>query len=318
MINFISQKAILKRKGVLLLFTIMLAAIAVDAQDVIYTTDQEEIQCLIIDLSPAVIKYKAFQQPNGPVYSIAIEKVEKIKYQSGKIITFKKSEPNETTYGEKPRLEEPQKARNTFGWHLGLGGSKIYGDIEGTEWLMVTTIGATFNLSLGGQSSLMLGADIMSLGSGLEDYAFVDTSNTLIEITGWQQNMGYIGLTAMYRQYLNMGNNYFAEGGFYGSFLLSADWEGTLTLTDSTGQIYEENFRDDLRDFYNGFDYGLTFGIGGRIPIDKKDKWHLSLEARFYYGLANIINKDYFIDDYKESMMFGFFIVGVDLPSSSE
>ena len=308
----------MKRKGVLLLFTIMLATITVDAQDVIYTSNQEEIQCLIIDVSPAVIKYKKFQQPDGPVYSIAIDKVEKIKYQSGKIITFDKGEVIEKTSGEKHMLKEPQKTKNTFGWHLGLGGIKIYGDIDGTEWMISTTIGDTLNLSLGGQSALMLGADIMSLGSTLDDYAFVDTSNTLIEITGWQQNMGYIGFTAMYRQYLNMGNNLFAEGGFYGSFLISADWEGTLTLTDSTGQVYEENFRDDLRDFYSGFDAGLTFGLGGRIPLDKKDKWHLSLEARFNYGLTNIVNKDYFIDDYQESMMFGFFIVGVDLPSSSD
>jgi hypothetical protein len=164
----------------------------------------------------------------------------------------------------------------------------------------------------------MLGADIMALGCGLEDYSTVDTAGALIKLTDWQQNMGYIGLAAMYRQYLNMGQNYFAEGGFYGSLLISADWEGTLTVSDTLGLVYEETFREDLRDFYSGFDYGLTCGIGGRIPLDKIGKWHLSLEARFYYGLANIINEDYFIDDYKESNMFGFFIVGVDLPSSSD
>lgn len=307
------------RKGFVLMLFMILAGILADAQDVIYTSNGEEIQCLVVDISPSVVKYRKFQQEQGPVYSIAIDQVEKIKYQSGKAITFKKAKVQPRSEKEISSAERPAKPPNTFGWHFGLGSSIIDGDIEGSQWQMASTLGASFNLALGGQNSLMFGADILSVGCGLEDlYSFEPETNAQIDITEWEQNMGYLNIAAMYRQYFNAGRNYFAEGGLYGSFLLNAEWQGLITITDTLGQVYEENFRDDLRDFYDAFDYGLSFGLGGRIPVDKKGKWHISLEARFYYGLANIINQDFIIDDYRESNMFGLFNVGVDIPTSSD
>lgn len=302
-------------KKILLFLALLMITIIGDAQDIIHTRNGKEIHCRLVDVLPGVVKYEKFGIQNGPVYSIAVEQVEKISYESGKTVTFE-FEQAEQRSAKRVRMQGPKKPPNTFGWHIGFGASNIYGDLEETKWQMASSIGASFNLSLGEQNSVMMGVDILSVGCSLEDLAAYDhTDSAFVEISNWQQTMGYIGLLVMYRQYFNHGRNYFAEGGLYGSLLLSAEWQGDLAITDTTGQYFEESFRDDLRDFYGDFDYGLSFGIGGRIPVDKKGRWHITAEARFYYGLANIINKDFlWPENYKESNIFGMINIGVDLP----
>lgn len=303
------------KKGILFILIVLGGLCSGTAQDIIQKTTGEEIRCRIADVSPGVVKYRVDGQADGPVFSISVEQIAKIIYGSGKTITYEHEQdpdPSQTN------IPEPEKASNTFGWHLGLGTSNITGDIEGNKWLMASSVGVSFILALGPQNSVLLGADVLSTGCGLEDLsAFDEDSKSYIEISDWEQNMSYLSLLAMYRQYFNPGRNYFAEGGVYGSFMTAAEWHGELAVTDSNGYYAQEAFQDDLSRFYNGYDYGLTAGVGGRIPMDKNGKWHLIAELRFYYGLANLVNEDYLIYmDYRESNVFGLFIIGVDLPTN--
>jgi hypothetical protein len=300
---------------VLCLFT----GLTLSGQDIIIKKNGEEIQALIIDVSPGVIKYKKFDNQQGPIFAIAREQVDKIVYQSGKSRDFEEEEPEEIKKpDENLQRKMPLSPSPLFGFHMGLGGSNLYGDIEGNKTLFASTIGASFNLPIGNRFSLLFGLDILSVGCGFEDVDFINEDTTHIIITGAREDLGYINIVILPRVYLNPKRNYFLEGGFYGAFLLTATYSGEAEITYSSGQVESGLFEDDELQYYNTFDYGIAGGVGGRIPLGQKGKWHINVGARFYYGLANILNSSYFIEDAKVSNIYGLIFIGVDLQTKTK
>lgn len=53
------------------------------SQDVITLTTGEEIKSKVVEVESEVIKYKKFENQQGPTYSIQIAKVFMIHYQNG-------------------------------------------------------------------------------------------------------------------------------------------------------------------------------------------------------------------------------------------
>lgn len=298
---------------------LLLTATAASAQDIIFKWTGEEIQAIVVDVSPGVIKYKKFDNKNGPVFSIAREQVEKIIYENGKTIDFTKTERDIEEH-EQEKILPPVKISPTLGWHLGAGASNLYGDIGGNKLQLASAIGASFTLPLGRTFAFVFEADILSLGCVFEDMDYIDhRDSSMVVITNAREDLGYLSLVVMPRLFLNAKRNYFIEGGIYGSFLISASVLGDAEITDSTGLVTNSSFEEKLLDFYSSFDFGLAGGIGGRIPIGKKGKWHISAGARFYYGLINIVNSDLpGLEDYKESNIYGLIFVGVDIPTRSK
>ena len=184
---------------------------------------------------------------------------------------------------------------------------------------LASAIGVSFTLPVGKRNTLLFEADILSLGCAFEDMDYIDyRDSSRVVITNASEDMGYISLLVMDRYFLNEKRNYFIEGGLYGSFLIDAKMLGDVEITDSTGMISSGSFEEKLLELYSSFDFGLTGGIGGRIPIDKKGKWHISVGARFYYGLINIVSSDFpGLENYKESNIYGLIFVGMDIPTRS-
>ena len=309
----------MKISVIFIIIILLLTATTASAQDIIFKWTGEEMQAIVVDISPGVIKYKKFDNINGPVYSIAREQVEKIIYENGKTIDFTKSERNIEKHKQE-KIFQPVKTSPTLGWHLGVGASNLYGDIEGNKIQIASAIGASFTLPVGRRNTFLFEADILSLGCAFEDMDYIDfRDSSRVVITNAREDLGYISLVVMNRYFLNEKRNYFIEGGVYGSFLIEANMLGDAEITDSTGMITNGSFEDKLLEFYSSFDFGLAGGIGGRIPIDKKGKWHISAGARFYYGLINIVNSDLpGLEDYKESNIYGLIFVGVDIPTRSK
>ena len=301
-----------------LILILFLTATTAGAQDIIFKWTGEEVQAIVVDISPGVVKYKKFDNKNGPVFSIAREQVKKIIYENGKTINFIKPERDIEEQKQEKNLP-PVKISPTFGWHLGVGASNLYGDIEGNKMQIASAIGASFTLPLGGPFAFLFEADLLSLGCAFEDMDYIDhRDSSRVVITNAREDLGYLSLVVMSRLFLNAKRNYFIEGGFYGSFLINASMLGDAEITDSTGTVSSGSFEEKLLEFYSSFDFGLAGGIGGRIPIGKKGKWHISAGARFYYGLMNIANIDIpGLEDYKESNIYGLIFIGMDIPTRS-
>ncbi|MDR3327947.1 MAG: hypothetical protein LBT04_07510 [Prevotellaceae bacterium] len=70
-----------KRTGLVLCFA--LAAVALNAQDIIIKENGDEIKAKITEISASEIKYKKFGNESGPTYSILKSEVFIIKYENG-------------------------------------------------------------------------------------------------------------------------------------------------------------------------------------------------------------------------------------------
>ena len=311
----------MKIRAFTIIVLLLLCASYTYGQDIIKKRNGETIEALIVDISPGVIKYRKFDKPHGSVYSIARDQVERITYQNGKSIAFDaKEEPEAPIKLDTSR--RPPKPSPLFGWHLGLGGSNLYGDIEGAKMQLASTIGATLSLPVGTNNTILFGFDILSLGCIFEDIDDTLNDGTRVEITNANEDLGYLSLMIADRYFFNKGKNYYIEGGGYGSFLVNATYAGEARITSKNGQVESGTFNESVIDFYRSYDFGLVAGLGGRIPLGKSAKWHINAEARFYYGLTNITDPDPAIygpgwDDYRESNIFGFINVGVDIPTKS-
>lgn len=296
------------------IFLILLAGLSAGAQDIILKKTGEEIKAIIVDVSPGVVKYKKFENQDGPIFAIAREQVDKIIYQSGKAQSFEEETPEQIQPISDEQAMMPAKPSPLLGFHMGFGGSDLYGDIEGSKMLFASTIGATFTLPAGRNNSVLFGADILSIGCSFDDIDFYDADTNRWIITDAREDLGYISFLITDRYFFNSGRNIFIEGGFYGSLLVSALYSGSAEIIYKSGGGESGAFEENVVHIYDIFDFGITAGIGGRIPLGQSKKWHITAGARFYYGLTNIINSNAAgWANYKESNIFGLVFIGADL-----
>ena len=80
----------MKRLFSLLAFTIMtmVASHVSSAQDIIHTYDSAPIKADILHIDDDYLHYKTWDNPDGPLYSISLSKVEKVAFRNGTIRIF--------------------------------------------------------------------------------------------------------------------------------------------------------------------------------------------------------------------------------------
>ena len=77
------------------LFLLCLAGMAT-AQDVIVKTDNSTVLSKVLEISSTEIKYKKWDNQEGPIYSINRSEGISIKYQNGEVVTFSGNTSNQT------------------------------------------------------------------------------------------------------------------------------------------------------------------------------------------------------------------------------
>ena len=85
------------KKTMYFLLAILFIATGIKAQDIITLTNGTQIQSKVLDITPGEVKYKDFNNPDGPTNSILKSTVASIQYANGVRTLF-----NEAT-GDKPR-----------------------------------------------------------------------------------------------------------------------------------------------------------------------------------------------------------------------
>lgn len=92
-------------------FLCLIALISFSAfsQDVIVKKSGEKIDAKVMEITSTNIKYKAYNQPDGPIRNIAISEVDEIIYEDGTWEKFDKprTEPDRTEREEPSRPEPP-------------------------------------------------------------------------------------------------------------------------------------------------------------------------------------------------------------------
>ncbi len=76
------------RKIFFLSVFISLLSIAANSQDKIYRNNGKVIEAKVVEIGASEVKYKEFNNPDGPVYVLETDKIKKIVYENGKVETF--------------------------------------------------------------------------------------------------------------------------------------------------------------------------------------------------------------------------------------
>lgn len=91
----------------------VLAFVSVNAQDMLILKSGEDINSKIVEVSNQEIKYKKFENLDGPTYTVSKADVFMIKYQNGTKETF---ESNNNKAAPKPNMKAPlnQPAKQSY------------------------------------------------------------------------------------------------------------------------------------------------------------------------------------------------------------
>lgn len=96
-----------------ILFLLCLARITM-AQDVIVMKDQSTVKCKVLEINNTEIKYKKWDNQDGPTYYISPLEVSKINYENGEVETF--SEATNNRQDSKPQQTKYLNSYMTKSW----------------------------------------------------------------------------------------------------------------------------------------------------------------------------------------------------------
>ena len=113
----------------------------------------------------------------------------------------------------------------------------------------------------------------------------LDTGNTY----DTNYNLNYLTVPVMANWHFGKKRNWYLDFGPYVGFLMSAE---------------DTRFGADVKEYFNSTDFGLSYGIGVKIPLNNKVK--LSLEYEEQTGFSNVFkNATYNVTNSRSSFNVG-------------
>jgi len=100
------------KKAIFLFFVFVISAVVTKAQDIITLTDGSQIQAKVLEINPGDIKYKEFNNPDGPVITIRKDGVSMIQYANGTKTLFNDPYNKNQTPAPGSGYKRPENDRN--------------------------------------------------------------------------------------------------------------------------------------------------------------------------------------------------------------
>ncbi|MGF2412426.1 hypothetical protein [Ferruginibacter sp.] len=149
-------------KKVLFLITVIICSSQIiKAQDKIYRNNGKVVEAKVLEVGASEVKYKEFNNPDGPIYVLETDRIKKIVYENGKVETFSDNYKDPERYaGQKSKALKINFL------------SPLYGYFE-ASYEKSTSLGKGYEFSLG-----IIGAG----KSGIIDYNYYGTGNQVTEV----------------------------------------------------------------------------------------------------------------------------------------
>lgn len=126
------------------LFLLSIAGMAT-AQDVIVMKDQSTIMSKVLEITNTEIKYKKWNNQDGPTYSINRSEVVSINYENGEVEKFSET-AHDQQYNNTPQIQNPNSNMVNSGTRLYLNGrilsdNEVRGLVEAQSYQLYTKAG---------------------------------------------------------------------------------------------------------------------------------------------------------------------------------
>lgn len=278
------------------------------SQDTIFLKSKDSIVVTVTEILPEYVKYKKFDNPSGPDYTISKIDILRIVYQNGTVDEF--NDPDIP----KIKLKNGSFDKRPKGIFLaGLTLSTLGGDASNTKYKQ--GIGAGFGIDFPfDRSGNFFEATLYyeQKGSGFSDYEKM-YQDELYLFTETVIDMEYVTISFMYKRFFGTQKLFYAKAGLYAGFRTSGDIDSKLIRVSDN---YQEYFSASLENIYSKLDAGATIAAGLNFPVSKGDNpVNLVFEARYNLGLSNIfIDNSASTDGYRETNQNIIFMAGLRFP----
>lgn len=98
-----SYYKMISMKKTWMLLTLLISGSLANAQDKIYKKDKEVIEVKISEVGSGEIKYKIFNDPDGPVYTMDKDLISKVVYENGRTEIYQSPLKNPEFYADQPK-----------------------------------------------------------------------------------------------------------------------------------------------------------------------------------------------------------------------
>ena len=131
-------------KNVLIFVVLLSSTLSASAQDVIVKKDGSTILSKVIEIGTTEVKYKKWNNQNGPNYTISKSEVQAINYENGEKETFSEveaSKPQQFNYNDySSQMAESMAANNRLQKERLLASAKSW-RVVGNVWYWVSFLG---------------------------------------------------------------------------------------------------------------------------------------------------------------------------------
>lgn len=160
-------------KVIILIMISLMTINQAKTQDIILTKDAKSIKAKVLEINEFDIKYKDFDNLEGPAYTLKKSDIQTIVYQNGKVETFTPIEP------EKVQTTPPLKTYNEL---------MIMSDNEKEDYLLNMGIQDVYEKFHHGQNLGRTGSGLFKAGLGLSiaGAAVTITGGVLMAVDLWE------------------------------------------------------------------------------------------------------------------------------------
>lgn len=104
----------------------------VSAQDVITLKSGDEIQAKVTEVGQTEVKYKRFDNPDGPTYTVNKSDIFMVKYQNGQKDVFKDEQPAQTVQNDSKNEKDDGEFWKPYKWtNQRIAGISLFADLGG-------------------------------------------------------------------------------------------------------------------------------------------------------------------------------------------
>jgi hypothetical protein len=244
------------------------------SQDTIFKKDESVILSKVLEVLPHEIKFKKFNNPDGPIYTMKLAEIYKIVYENGTEELFNKATSDELILSKKTRAQ--------MIIHFGPSFSSYQGEVEMTQRKIGFAGGISIEIPVNKPGNCF---DLCLLyeekGSKFSNQNIIE-GNTIYEVSDLIEKLEYITLSASYKRYFGEQQFFFARIGIFGGFLYEAIGSGNFKSTD-TG--IAKDIEISIKEYYTTVDVGATLGLGFKVPL-QEGKFRSDLIFDFRYNIS--------------------------------
>ena len=250
------------------------------SQDTIYTVNDETIISKVIEVLSEEVKYKKFDNPDGPLYTMNKTDVRKIVYKNGSVDVF-----NESAKKSKTKNDEKNKGQMII--HIGATYSSFRGDVSSTKRILGFTGGFSTEIPI--DKSFQNYIDLTFLyeqkGTAYNDQS-VEINGDIYDASNMEEKHEYITIAVTYKRFFSDRQMFFGRIGLFGGYLYEAMAKGTFKSLEY-GDV--NNLDRSVKELYSKTDFGASIGLGINIPLQTGEyKSSFIFDARYNIGLSDI------------------------------